>query len=77
LADLLKGMICHVNLIPVNAVKETTYRRSKQEGIARFLQVLEQNHVNATVRRELGSDIAAACGQLRSDTMTQEEATQR
>ena len=65
LARLIRGQNCHVNLIPVNAVDETPYRRSGAERILRFRQVLEEQGVIATVRRELGADIAAACGQLR------------
>lgn len=65
LARLVRGQNCHVNLIPVNAVDETPYRRSGAERVRRFRQVLEQQGVTATVRRELGADIAAACGQLR------------
>ena len=68
LAKLLRGFGCHVNLIPVNQVKERTInRRSSREAIQAFLQVLERNGVNATVRRELGADINAACGQLRRE----------
>ncbi len=67
LCQKLKGMGAHVNLIPVNPVKERDYRRSSRDRVRRFQQILEQNHVNATVRRELGSDINAACGQLRRD----------
>ena len=65
LASLLRGMLCHVNLIPVNSVKERDYVRSQPARIQSFLRVLEQNHINATVRRTLGSDINASCGQLR------------
>jgi len=65
LAELLKGQNCHVNLIPVNPVAERKTRRSSREAVARFAAELERRGVNATVRRELGSDIAAACGQLR------------
>ena len=67
LSQKLKGMGTHVNLIPVNPVKERNYRRSSRDRIRRFQQILEQNHITATVRRELGSDINAACGQLRRD----------
>ncbi|MGN0625973.1 MAG: 23S rRNA (adenine(2503)-C(2))-methyltransferase RlmN [Oscillospiraceae bacterium] len=67
LSQKLKGMGSHVNLIPVNPVKERDYRRSSRDRIRRFQQILEQNHITATVRRELGSDINAACGQLRRD----------
>lgn len=65
LAKRLKGMLCHVNLIPVNSVKERDYRKSKQERIDSFIKILERNGINATVRRTLGSDINASCGQLR------------
>mgnify|MGYP001145482398 FL=1 len=67
LCQKLKGMGAHVNLIPVNPVKERDYRRSSRDRIRRFQQILERNHITATVRRELGSDINAACGQLRRD----------
>ncbi|MBR2283134.1 MAG: 23S rRNA (adenine(2503)-C(2))-methyltransferase RlmN [Ruminococcus sp.] len=66
LADLLRGMNCHVNLIPVNRVKERSYRTSSG-GAAAFAQKLGRLGINATVRRTLGSDIEAACGQLRRD----------
>ena len=68
LAERLRGMPAHVNLIPVNAVRERGYRRSSGEQIRRFVEILENNGVNATVRRELGSDINAACGQLRRES---------
>lgn len=67
LADLIKGMGAHVNLIPINKVKERSFHKSTQPHIKRFLQTLQSLGVNATVRRELGSDINAACGQLRRD----------
>ena len=66
LADLLRGMNCHVNLIPVNRVKERSYRTARS-GVADFAKRLGQRGINATVRRTLGSDIEAACGQLRRD----------
>lgn len=65
LADRLRGMLCHVNLIPVNAVKGKAQRRSSRERILSFMQVLQKKGINATVRRTLGSDINASCGQLR------------
>jgi len=65
LASRLKGMLCHVNLIPVNSVKERDYRKSNKERIVSFIKILEKNGINATVRRTLGSDINASCGQLR------------
>lgn len=65
LAGRLRGMLCHVNLIPVNSVKERDYRKSNRDRIERFIKILEKNGINATVRRTLGSDINASCGQLR------------
>ncbi len=65
LAKLLAGQNCHVNLIPVNPVKERGTRRPDAGSVRRFAALLEKLGQNATVRRELGSDIAAACGQLR------------
>lgn len=65
LAKLLSGMLCHVNLIPLNSVDGRDYRKSGKETIARFAAVLEQNGITATVRRKLGGDIDASCGQLR------------
>lgn len=65
LATKLKGMLCHVNLIPVNAVTERNLKRSAQEKILEFKKVLDKNEIETTIRRELGSDIDAACGQLR------------
>lgn len=65
LASRLKGMLCHVNLIPVNDVKERANVRSSDEAINRFLSILKKRGINATIRRTLGSDINASCGQLR------------
>ncbi len=65
LADLLRGKLCHVNLIPVNKVEETGFVKSNRDGINAFKQRLEKRGISATVRREMGSDINAACGQLR------------
>lgn len=65
LASKLKGMLAHVNLIPVNEVKETGYKKSNPERIESFISILESNGIVATVRRTLGSDINASCGQLR------------
>lgn len=65
LASKLKGMLCHVNLIPVNEVAESPYKPSSPERIERFVSILSKNGINATVRRKLGSDIDASCGQLR------------
>lgn len=65
LAALLKGMLCHVNLIPINPIKEGSYHKSTTENTLRFRDILNSRGITATVRRELGSDIEAACGQLR------------
>lgn len=65
LTGLLHGMNCHVNLIPVNPIRERDYVRSNKEAVQAFLRQLEKGGINATVRRELGQDIDGACGQLR------------
>ncbi len=65
LAAKLKGSLCHVNLIPVNAVEGKAQRPSSRARIAAFQKILEQSGITATVRRTLGSDIDASCGQLR------------
>lgn len=65
LAKLLKGMLCHVNLIPINEIKDSKYVKSTNENILKFRDYLNQRGIVATVRRELGTDIDAACGQLR------------
>ena len=68
LAALLNGSGCHVNLIQVNKVEESGYRRGTRENTERFRSLLEKRGINATIRRELGSDINAACGQLRRES---------
>lgn len=65
LASKLRGMLCHVNLIPVNDVKERNYVRSSNESIKTFEEILLSRGIETTIRRKLGSDIDAACGQLR------------
>ena len=65
LANRLRGMLCHVNLIPVNAVEGKQQQRSSRERIRSFVAVLEKKGINVTVRRTLGADINASCGQLR------------
>ncbi|MBO4893530.1 MAG: 23S rRNA (adenine(2503)-C(2))-methyltransferase RlmN [Clostridia bacterium] len=65
LAKKLKGMLCHVNLIPVNEVKESPFHPCSPEQLKRFSDILEKNGITVTVRRKLGSDIDASCGQLR------------
>lgn len=65
LSQRLKGMLCHVNLIPVNKVEGRIYEKSDKNKIEAFKKILTGNGIETTVRRELGSDINAACGQLR------------
>lgn len=69
LADLLKGMLCHVNLIGVNDVSEKHFECSSAKSIQQFAHRLETKGINATIRRRLGSDIDASCGQLRKNTI--------
>lgn len=64
LSKLLKGLLCHVNLIPINKIKDGIYEKSSVEKILAFRDYLNEKGIVATVRRELGSDISAACGQL-------------
>ncbi|HJV44153.1 MAG TPA: 23S rRNA (adenine(2503)-C(2))-methyltransferase RlmN [Bacillota bacterium] len=66
LAKLIGDILCHVNLIPVNYVPERDYVRTSRDDIFEFLRILQKRGINATIRREHGSDIAAACGQLRA-----------
>ncbi|MGN0307310.1 MAG: 23S rRNA (adenine(2503)-C(2))-methyltransferase RlmN, partial [Lachnospiraceae bacterium] len=65
LSRLLKPLNCHVNLIPVNPIKEREYRQSAGKQIEAFKNKLEKNKINVTIRREMGRDIDGACGQLR------------
>ena len=65
LVKLLKGMLCHVNLIPINKIENGSYTKSSNENIMKFRDYLNDHGIVATIRRELGSDIEAACGQLR------------
>lgn len=69
LAKLIRGMGAHVNLIPINPVDGSPYSATDAANVRRFQQKLESLGVNATVRRRLGSEISAACGQLRRDEM--------
>lgn len=75
LAELLCDMNCHVNLIPVNPVKERNFRGSRQAVALDFKNKLEKNGINVTIRRELGRDIDAACGQLRKKFMEGRQVT--
>jgi len=65
LSDLLDGMLCHVNLIPINPVEGAQYKRPSQNIMMNFRDALNNRGITATIRRELGSDVDAACGQLR------------
>ncbi len=65
LIERIKDINCHVNLIPINPIKERTYEQSNQGNIKKFKNKLEKNGINVTIRREMGRDIDGACGQLR------------
>ncbi len=65
LVKLLKGMLCHVNLIPINKIEDGKFTKSTNENIIKFRDYLNEHGIVATIRRELGADIDAACGQLR------------
>jgi len=65
LSERLRSKNCHVNLIPVNPIKERNFKKSRNAAIQNFKNILEKNRINVTIRREMGSDINAACGQLR------------
>jgi 23S rRNA (adenine2503-C2)-methyltransferase len=69
LSRLIKGLNCHVNLIPVNPIKERNFRQSESKRVQSFKNILEKNRINVTIRREMGADINAACGQLRKSYM--------
>ena len=69
LVNLLKGMIAHVNLIPINKIEKGEYAKSTNENIIKFRDYLNEHGIVATIRRELGSDIDAACGQLRRQNL--------
>jgi 23S rRNA (adenine2503-C2)-methyltransferase len=69
LANLLKGILCHVNIIPVNKVEENSFEKPDPTRIQSFIKTIEKNGITATVRRKLGSDINASCGQLRKNNL--------
>ncbi len=73
LVKLLKGMLCHVNLIPINKIENGEYTKSSNENIIKFRDYLNDHGIVATIRRELGSDIDAACGQLRRKILKEEK----
>ena len=77
LADLIRGMGAHVNLIPINPVDGSPYSATDEANVRRFQKMLEDLGVNATIRRRLGTDISAACGQLRREDAKQAEQATR
>lgn len=72
LSKRLKGILCHVNLIPANEVKEKSHKRSDDSSINQFKSILEKNGLTVTIRRTLGSDINASCGQLRREKLVED-----
>lgn len=74
LVNLLKGMLCHVNLIPINKIENGKFTKSSNENIIKFRDYLNDHGIVATIRRELGSDIDAACGQLRRQNLKEDKA---
>ena len=66
LSKLLKGINCYVNLIPYNETENIEFKRSNTSQIARFYDILKKNNINVTIRKEFGSNVSAACGQLRA-----------
>ena len=73
LVKLLRGMIAHVNLIPVNEIKNGAYKKATEKSVENFMNILNSCSIVTTVRRELGSDIDAACGQLRKKYIEKEK----
>ena len=73
LGTLLRGQLCHVNLIPVNPVEESGFHVPSRDRIAAFQRTLEECRIPATVRRKLGADINASCGQLRRAKIMRQE----
>ncbi len=76
LAELIGGMNCHVNLIPVNPIRERSYVQPDRRAVLTFKNKLEKYRINVTIRRELGSDISGACGQLRKSWLDAAERNQ-
>ena len=73
LTELVKDLNCHINLIPVNPIKERDYVQSDSRAILNFKNKLEKSGINVTIRREMGRDIDGACGQLRKSYMDTEK----
>ena len=74
LAERLRGIQCHVNLIPLNEVKERNLKGVSEDTVRVFMQTLEEKHISVTRRREMGDDIEGACGQLRRTVLQHQEA---
>ena len=66
LCRLLKGLNCYINLIPYNETNNIEFKRTKKDKIIKFYDIIKKNGMNVTIRKEFGSNIDAACGQLRS-----------
>jgi len=73
LSKILKGMLCHVNLIPINEINESELKKSNMDDINKFKEVLIKHGIETTIRREMGLDINAACGQLRRSYLEKKE----
>ena len=73
LAGRLRGMQCHVNVIPLNSVEENALKGCDEKAINRFMQELSDRHISVTRRREMGDDIDGACGQLRRKHLKNQE----
>ena len=73
LVKLVKKQLCHINLIPVNSTEHSNYRKPDNIRIQNFMNLLSKNGINATIRREMGTDINGACGQLRISAISKEK----
>jgi len=73
LVKLVKKQLCHINLIPVNSTEHSNYRKPDNIRIQNFMNILSKNGINATIRREMGTDINGACGQLRISAISKEK----
>ena len=73
LASLLKGMNIYINLIPYNETSHIEFKKSNRVTIDEFYDILKKNNINVTIRREFGSKVSAACGQLRSKQINERE----
>lgn len=73
LASKLRGLQCHVNLIPLNVVEERSLKSVNEETVRKFMETLENEHISVTRRREMGDDIEGACGQLRRKTLQNQQ----